>query len=147
MPYAPFNTRCSELGCKEPRSKLNSFCLSHGGKEYTVKESDGKYKTPAWKSIRKRQLSLQPLCQACLTQGKIEIAKHVDHVFPWRQMGEHAFLHNIFQSLCPECHSYKTGKERHGIFLMWTQKGQESLSKHDYRLKVLTRERDFSQET
>jgi 5-methylcytosine-specific restriction protein A len=136
MPYAPFNTRCSELGCKEPRSKLNSFCLSHGGKEYTVKESDSHYKTPAWKSIRKRQLSINPLCQGCMSQGKISAAQHVDHVFPWRQIGQHAFLHNIFQSLCPECHSYKTGQERRGVYLFFAPDKVEQLTEHDYRTRV-----------
>ena len=137
MPYAPFNDKCGHLGCKEPRSKLNSFCMAHGGKQYIIKESDSRYKTPAWQSIRKRQLSIQPLCQACLSQGKIEAAKHVDHVFPWKQIGDHAFMHNIFQSLCPECHSYKTGQEKHGNFLMWSAKGVETLTEHDYRSKTV----------
>jgi hypothetical protein len=136
MPYAPFNTKCNELGCKEPRSKLNGFCIKHGGKQSIVKDTDKRYKTPAWASIRKRQLSLQPLCQACLSKGMIEAAKHVDHVFPWRQIGEHAFLHNLFQSLCPEHHSYKTGKERQGVFLMWCSDGEIALTEHDYQTQI-----------
>lgn len=144
MPYAPFNSKCGHLGCNNPRSKLNGFCLEHGGKQYTIKESDSRYKTPAWKSIRKRQLSIQPLCQSCLSNGRVEAAKHVDHVFPWRQIGDHAFLHNIFQSLCPECHSYKTGQERQGNYLMWTLEGVETLTEHDYRTKISLDRTDFS---
>lgn len=143
MPYAPFNTRCAELGCNEPRSKLNGYCVQHGGKEYTVKETDSNYKTPAWKSIRRRQLSICPLCQGCMSRGKIEAAKHVDHVFPWRQIGQHAFLNNVFQSLCAECHSHKTGQEKHGVYLYYTQQGVEQLSEHDYRAKVAAPTRDF----
>ena len=143
MPYAPFNTRCAELGCNEPRSKLNGYCSQHGGKEYVLRDTDSQYKTPAWKSIRKRQLSLYPLCQGCMSRGKIEAAKHVDHVFPWRRIGEHAFLHNIFQSLCPECHSHKTGQEKHGVYLYYTQDGIEQLTEQDYRAKIAAPSREF----
>jgi 5-methylcytosine-specific restriction endonuclease McrA len=136
MPYAPFNTKCSELGCNETRSALNGFCLNHGGKQYTTRDSNNNYKTPAWKSIRRRQLSIQPLCQSCLSKGKIEAAKHVDHVFPWRQIGDQAFIHNVFQSLCPECHSYKTGKEKQGVFIMWSLDGEYRLTEHDYQAQV-----------
>lgn len=139
MPFAPTNKRCSHLGCNNLRSKLNSYCLEHGGKQTVVKESDSAYKTPTWKSIRARQISLQPLCQACLSQGRVTAAKHVDHVFPWRQIGEKAFVHNLFQSLCPEHHSYKTGQEKHGTFLMWTHEGEQSLTLHDYALKMAQR--------
>ena len=136
MPYTPFNAKCSSLGCNNPRSKLNGFCMEHGGKQTIVKESDSRYKTPAWKSIRQRQLSIQPLCQSCLSNGKIEAAKHVDHVFPWRQIGEQAFLHNIFQSLCPECHSYKTGQEKQGIYLHFGLGCVETLTEADYVAKI-----------
>jgi hypothetical protein len=71
-----------------------------------------------------------------MSRGKIEAAKHVDHVFPWRQIGQHAFLNNLFQSLCPECHSYKTGQEKQGVFLYYTPKGIEQLTERDYRAKV-----------
>lgn len=147
MPFAPRNTKCGHLGCNNPRSKLNSFCPDHGGKEYTMKESDSVYRSPAWKSIRARQLSLQPLCQGCLSQGKISAAKHVDHVFPWKQLGQYAFLHNIFQSLCPEHHSYKTGQEKHGVFLYWTTQGEEKLTEHDYATRIMPDRSDLLRET
>ena len=121
------------LGCKQPKSKLNSYCLDHGGKEYTIKQ-DGAYDTKLWKTTRRRQLSLQPLCQACLSKGIITAAHHVDHVFPWRQIGAHAFMQNILQSLCVEHHSYKTGKEKHGVILYWSQEGEKALTLDDYAL-------------
>lgn len=132
MPYAPFNSVCRELGCKNPRSKLNSFCSEHGGLEHTNDGKDNAYSNPAWRTIRRAQLSKQPLCQSCLTRGQVNSATHVDHVFPWRHIGEHAFLHNIWQSLCTNCHSHKTGQERKGIYEHYTHDGMQSLSKADY---------------
>jgi len=132
MPYAPFNKVCRELGCKNTRSKLNSFCLEHGGLQHANEGKDNAYSNPAWRTIRRAQLSKQPLCQSCLTQGHIAPALHVDHVFPWRQISEQAFLHNIFQSLCHECHSHKTAQERKGIFEHYTQDGIKNLTKGDY---------------
>ncbi len=136
MPYAPFNNVCRELGCKNPRSKLNSFCLEHGGLQHTNEGKDNAYSNPAWRTIRRTQLSKQPLCQSCLTHGHIAPALHVDHVFPWRQISEQAFLHNIFQSLCHECHSYKTAQERKGIFEHYTQDGIKNLTKGDYNYSM-----------
>ena len=132
MPYAPFNHVCRELGCKNPRSKLNSFCTEHGGLDHMNHGKDNAYSDPAWRVIRRKQLSLQPLCQGCLTQGHVASAVHVDHVFPWRHIGQDAFLNNIFQSLCHEHHSYKTGKERKGTFIHYTPEGEKELTKADY---------------
>jgi len=132
MPYAPLNKVCRELGCKNARSKLNSFCLEHGGLEHTNDGKDNAYSNPAWRTIRRAQLSKQPLCQSCLTRGQVNSATHVDHVFPWRHIGEHAFLHNLFQSLCTNCHSHKTGQERKGIYEHYTQEGIQPLTKADY---------------
>jgi 5-methylcytosine-specific restriction endonuclease McrA len=133
MPTVPSQTTCASLGCKNPRSKLNTFCTEHGGKEYTqARDGDSIYQSTAWRTVRATQLSRQPLCQGCLVRGKVEAAKHVDHVFPWRQIGNHAFMHNIWQSLCPECHSYKTGKEKQGIVLHHTATGTETYQVTDY---------------
>ena len=101
-----------------------------------TREVNSVYQTPAWRSLRQRQLSIQPLCQACLCRGRVEAAKHVDHVFPWKQIGKGSFLKNIFQSLCPECHSYKTGQEKAGVFEHYTSTGVEKLTAHDYPLRV-----------
>lgn len=116
MPYTPVSNKCQHLGCQNAKSKLNAYCHEHGGRDYSTRETDSIYQTPAWRSLRQRQLSIQPLCQGCLSRGRVEAAKHVDHVFPWRQIGKQAFLRNIFQSLCPQCHSHKSGQEKRGVF-------------------------------
>jgi len=94
--------------------------MDHGGKTYNQtskrKQFNAKYNQAVWKKIRIAQLSRQPLCQACTVRGRVTQATVVDHVFPWNQIGEQAFVANIFQSLCPECHSVKTGLEQTGIF-------------------------------
>lgn len=116
MPTFPSNTLCAAFNCHELRSKMNSYCHIHGGKNIIPpRQTDKRYGSPAWGSIRRRQLSLQPLCQACLTRGHICAAAHVDHVFPWTVVGGDSFLRNIFQSLCQPCHSHKTALEQRGV--------------------------------
>lgn len=121
IPTAPYNTKCSHLGCKNPRSKLNGFCLDHGGRESLSRDYDKVYDTKAWKQIRAAQLSKHPLCQGCLVEGKVTLAYAVDHVFPWRQFGEQAFRRNLFQSLCHGHHSRKTALEQRGEYLWYTE--------------------------
>ena len=137
MPVYPHNTKCSELGCKELRSRINSYCIKHGGRDnLPSRETDSIYQTPAWRTVRQRQLSIQPLCQACLSRGKVEQAQHVDHVFPWKAIGKHAFLNNIFQSLCHADHSHKTKVERQGKYTHYTQEGEKEYTQADYPFQM-----------
>lgn len=120
MPILPSNTKCAQLGCKHTRSKMNSFCLRHGGMD-TIDTEERKafksmYQQPMWKQLRNTQLSKQPLCQCCLNKGRVTAALHVDHVFPWNKIGKAYFYNNLFQSLCHECHSAKTALEQKGVF-------------------------------
>lgn len=125
MPTVPNQSKCVILGCKNPQSKYNNYCAEHGGREtfpskrYNVstgrKEALELYKSKQWQSMRKAQLSVHPLCAGCLSGGIVTQATQVDHLFPWQQVGEHSFFRNIFQSLCTECHSSKTGMEKQGI--------------------------------
>lgn len=98
--------------------------MEHGGKTYNRsakrKEVNAQYNSALWQRLRVIQLSKQPLCQACIVRGKVTQATVVDHLFPWNQIGKEAFVANAFQSLCPECHSVKTGLEQQGIFRYYT---------------------------
>lgn len=141
MPTLPSNTKCASLGCKNTRSKLNSYCLEHGGKDtYKEKRTEERiafnamYQTRHWKQVRTSQLSKQPLCQSCLTRGIVTPAKHVDHLFPWSWIGEQAFYRNIFQSLCHECHSHKTSLEQDGIFMHYINNQTTEYKLTDYAL-------------
>lgn len=138
MPVTP-PTKCSEFGCKNPCEKGKSLCVDHAPSILISKERhdfNKKYKISAWDSIRQRQLSTMPLCQACLINKQVNQASHVDHVFPWRQIGEFAFRKNVFQSLCPECHGVKSGLEKKGIFRHYLKDDVRDYSVHDYQ-KVL----------
>ena len=123
MPSVPSRTICSELGCKNPRSKYNSYCLDHGGRDtYDQKhnrsraDSNALYKTAQWLSLRQIQLSKHPLCAGCQADNIITSATVVDHIFPWRQISKEAFFINHFQSLCYAHHAEKTQLEQRGIY-------------------------------
>ena len=126
MPTIPKYTKCLDLGCKNERSKFNAYCMGHGGrdtfdhrrwnssKKRTV--AIDKYQSRQWRNLRQIQLSKHPLCAACLSEGRITPALHIDHLFPWSQLGEDAFHINVFQSLCQSCHSIKTTLEQRDIY-------------------------------
>lgn len=141
MPSIPTNTTCQQLGCKEPRSKYNTYCLTHGGKDTLAAASNRRhantmYQSTAWRIMRQGQLSVQPLCQACLIDGRVNQANHVDHVFRWQHIGREAFYNNLLQSLCQEHHSHKTGLENHGIYEHYTHTGIQKYNLSDYQVKM-----------
>jgi len=118
MPSIPLD-QCATYQCKAPSIKGSIFCIDHAPAKKTSIDRqafNAPYKTSAWLAIRARQLSTNPLCAACLIDGRITAANHVDHVFPWAAIGNHAFARNLFQSLCPECHGIKSGLEKKGVF-------------------------------
>lgn len=142
MPTVPTNTKCRELGCNSPKSTLSSYCLQHGGRDTydhkthnaspERKAFNGKYQSKRWKALRTIQLSSHPLCAACFSRGVIAPAQHVDHVFPWAQVGEASFYANIFQSLCSGCHTTKTHLEQRGIFRRYMGEGHTDYAIGDY---------------
>lgn len=138
MPTIPSNTKCSMLGCNNHKSKCNSLCIEHGGKDvYKYKSSKDRqeknnlYSTSQWQGLRQIQLSKHPLCAGCLSQGIVTAAIHIDHVFPWTHIGKQAFYYNVFQSLCHSCHSSKTSLEAKGIFRYYGQPNKD-LTINDY---------------
>lgn len=60
-------------------------------------------------AIRKRILTEQPLCVACLKQGRIALATEVDHVVALVNGG--VDTDDNRQALCTECHKAKTGED------------------------------------
>lgn len=63
-----------------------------------------------WHRYRTRYLRREPLCRACLAQGRTTVATEVDHITPVRQGGEFWDPEN-HQPLCKSCHSRKTQAE------------------------------------
>ena len=143
MPTVPSATKCGTLGCKNTKAKFSSLCTEHGGRDtYDHKrynntdrrrQAADKYNTAQWRTLRQIQLSTNPICAGCKVDGIITSASHVDHIFPWNQIGEHAFTHNLYQSLCPSCHSNKTQLEQQGIFRAY---GDRDYIAQDYRIAV-----------
>lgn len=139
MPSTPRYDLCHELGCKNPSSKLNRFCLEHGGKDkhpYNPKynkqadraKSNARYNTKQWEVLRIRQLSRYPLCIGCQSEGRVVPATVVDHLFAWTHLSEQAFYINRFQSLCATHHATKTQLEHRGIYRAF------GMPAHDYSL-------------
>lgn len=125
MPTIPSNTTCTHLGCKNPKSKYNQYCIEHGGRDdkrfdqkYNKdrKSFNDMYNTRQWLTLRQIQLSKNPICAGCQAEGIITPAKVVDHLFPWSQISKEAFFINRFQSLCQTHHSEKTQLEQKGIY-------------------------------
>jgi 5-methylcytosine-specific restriction protein A len=142
MPTVPTATLCSELGCKNNKSRYSSKCLDHGGKD-TIrgkanrKEFNAMYQKRFWDSLRRIRISQNPLCQRCMVTGKVASATVVDHVFPWAKLDQQAFYKNHFQCLCRDCHTTKTLFEQKGIILQYIHGHEEKLSIHDYPYEIL----------
>lgn len=132
-------SQCDEYQCKAPSVKGSRYCEAHTEKKALSIDRqafNALYKTAAWAAIRARQLSAAPLCAACLIDGRINEASHVDHVFAWQAIGRHAFTRNLWQSLCPECHGVKSGLERQGVYRHYTDKAQDYTAQ-DYAFAML----------
>jgi 5-methylcytosine-specific restriction enzyme A len=137
MPTVPKQTKCAYLGCGNERSHLNTYCMEHGGKGYNDtfkrKQSNAMYQTAQWARTRARQLSTQPLCQACAGNNKVTAASEVDHLFAWQLFGIESFYFNVFQSLCKNCHTNKGALERKGIFRHYTMPNPTDYTQDDYK--------------
>ena len=138
MPSIPLD-QCAHYQCKAPSIRGSVYCIDHAPAQKTSierKAFNAPYKSKAWENIRARQLSTSPLCAACLIDGRITQANHVDHVFAWAAIGPHAFTRNLFQSLCPECHGVKSGLEKRGVFRHYTDKAHDYTAQ-DYAFTML----------
>jgi 5-methylcytosine-specific restriction protein A len=132
MPYAPLNTKCRELGCRNEKTSRSTFCNEHGGGiTEKGKENSKLYSTAFWKKQRIIELSKKPLCASCLIDGRVVPAEHIDHVFPHRQ-DQSKFKNNLFQSLCHSCHTLKTQEENKGNYLYYSPNGLITYTDADY---------------
>jgi 5-methylcytosine-specific restriction protein A len=64
-----------------------------------------------WDKLRGYFLHKNPLCKACMEQGKLTPATEVDHVIPHR--GDQKLFWNEanWAAMCKPCHSRKTAEE------------------------------------
>ena len=144
MPTVPSTTVCSTLGCKNTKARFSSLCTEHGGrdtfdhKRYNNtkgrKEAGSKYNSSQWRSFRQIQLSKHPICASCATEAVVTPACHIDHVFPWSRLGDHAFIRNVFQSLCASCHTHKTQLEAKGIYRLYGTPNRDYIASDYHRV-------------
>ena len=131
MPSMPTSKICNFLGCKEKRMHGYGFCVEHGAKRSAnYADNVDLYSTLAWRMIKAKIKSEQPLCVSCLHKGIVTATYAVDHVFPHRRDKER-FLHNLFQGLCLECHTQKTIDENEGKYFYFVG-GLQIFSEEDY---------------
>lgn len=134
LPTAPLNKKCRELGCQNPKTSRSTFCVQHGGGITEKGKANSKlYGQAYWKKQREIQLSKEPLCAACLADGKVMQAEHIDHVFPHRQDAR-KFKVNLFQSLCAYHHTMKTQFENRGVYLYYAKHGTVTYTETDYAI-------------
>lgn len=135
MPSMP-KTQCSQYHCHQPAQAGSSLCEQHAPAKATKEQrrlSNAEYKKAAWQRIRAAQLSKEPLCAACMHEGKVAAAEHVDHLFAWNQINAAAFKLNVFQSLCHTHHSIKTALEQKGTFRHYSINAINDYSLSDYQ--------------
>jgi len=105
---------CPEPGC--PNLVTRGRCPQHKRTQEARRpypQTRAWYQSARWQAIRRRHLSLYPLCAHCLEQKRPVPATDVDHVLPHRG-DAHIFWHGALQSLCHGCHSRKTRAEQQG---------------------------------
>ena len=68
------------------------------------------YHSNRWRTLRKQLITANPLCVECSNNGRVTLAKVVDHIHSVRLGGDKWDIDNL-QSLCESCHNTKTSKE------------------------------------
>jgi 5-methylcytosine-specific restriction protein A len=76
------------------------------------------YNTQRWQRLRRMKLRVNPLCETCLKQNRIEPAVAVDHIVPVKAAGGEAYpALDWLMSMCASCHNRKTRGEQLGAEL------------------------------
>jgi 5-methylcytosine-specific restriction enzyme A len=92
------NGRCAKHRAPADRERGNSAERGYGSR---------------WRLLREWVLAREPLCRACLAQGRAEPATDVDHIVA-RSRGGSDGPSNL-QALCASCHARKTASEDGGF--------------------------------
>jgi len=122
LPYKP-KRPCSYPGC--PELTYGRFCEQHAkeeSKRYEKYDRDPAIRKRygrAWKRIRDRYISIHPLCEQCMKEGRITPAEEVHHVLPLSHGGTHS--EDNLMALCKSCHSRITAE----MGDRWNKKAQD----------------------
>jgi 5-methylcytosine-specific restriction protein A len=63
----------------------------------------------AWRGARRAKLDEEPWCRLCAAEGRVRLARPVDHIVPKVDGGTDASAN--LQPLCDECHENKSARE------------------------------------
>ena len=100
---------CATPGCpvRVPKGHCPQHARLREQGRYNV-EMRSLYATGRWRHLRAQVLQDEPLCRACVTEGRVEPATDIDHITPHR--GSLALFWDRYnlQPLCHSCHSRKT---------------------------------------
>lgn len=98
---------------KLPKGKRPPWIPKKVSKPFTGEKF---YHSPAWRNLRNKFITENPLCRMCLDNGVINDGggdkMFVDHIIPIRKGGARLDEANL-QTLCRRHHAQKTGKEVH----------------------------------
>lgn len=116
MPSKPMRP-CLHPGCR--KLCRGGYCPEHQPpkptRQHSVMPWHSWYALPIWReTLRPQQLLREPFCRECAAIGLRVRATDVDHVVPHRGNWE-LFVHGELQSLCHQCHSRKTMRERNAV--------------------------------
>src|SRR5438128_846854 len=103
---------CRNQRCPSGTNHVSGYCDPCRRGRYKEQDRDrgpehAFYNSTEWKRVRLLQLSRDPLCVACVAEGELTLASHVDHIVPIVLGGDRLNLGNV-QSLCTSHHSKKT---------------------------------------
>ena len=68
-----------------------------------------------WQKARAAYLREHPLCVNCKRDGRVTLAKVVDHIVPHRGRESLFWDQNNWQPMCKACHDAKTAREDGGF--------------------------------
>lgn len=109
---------CREPGCVSFAAERESFCSKHlraRPRSAKAKAWRQEYGSKRWQEARAAYLQRHPLCEQCGREGRLVLARVVDHITPHR--GEMALFWDSsnWQALCEHCHNRKTAQEDGGF--------------------------------
>jgi 5-methylcytosine-specific restriction endonuclease McrA len=86
---------------------------NHDDSIFTLRDKHQRfYQSKQWQQMRLYILSVQPLCQECLKEDRLEPSTVVDHITSLTiEWSKRLDVDNL-QGLCDRCHNIKSAKER-----------------------------------
>lgn len=105
--------KCNSAGCntltRQPRCEQHSKEKRIRGPESRGNSSQRGYDA-RWQKLRLVKLGEQPLCEDCLSDGRVEAANEVHHIAKVSDEPAMRLDWDNLMSLCKACHSRRTAR-------------------------------------